>query len=100
MGRDLTIELSEAVYTALERHARAAAQSPAELAAEALEQRFAQSNRTRGRETPASEVEGKAARLRFERHFGAVNLGYATGVDNEAIDAELARTYADHNEGS
>lgn len=100
MSRDLTIELSDAAYTALERHARAAAQSPAELAAEALEQRFGEPGRTRDRETPASEAEAKAARLRFESHFGAVNLGYATGVDNEAIDAELARTYADNNEES
>lgn len=99
MGRDLTIELSQAAYTTLERQARAAAQSPAEFAAEALEQRFGDPDRTRGHETPASEVETQAVRLRFERHLGAVNLGYATGVDNEAIDAELARAYADEHEG-
>ena len=34
------------------------------------------------------------ARERFERHFGEVDLGYATGVDNEQIDADLARAYA------
>ncbi len=29
------------------------------------------------------------------RHFGAVNLGKATGTDNAQIDADLAQTYAD-----
>lgn len=27
--------------------------------------------------------------------FGSVGLGYATGTDNESIDADLARTYLD-----
>ena len=30
----------------------------------------------------------------LRRHFGAVNLGVATGADNEAIDADLVRAYA------
>lgn len=30
-----------------------------------------------------SEAAKQQARERFERHFGALNLGYATGVDNE-----------------
>lgn len=29
----------------------------------------------------------------LRRHFGAVNLGVATGADNESIDADLARAY-------
>ncbi len=49
---------------------------------------------------PATEAEKQAARERFESHFGAVNLGHATGVDNAGIDADLARAYADsHEEG-
>lgn len=100
MRRDLTIELSEAVYTSLERQARAVSQSPAEFAAEALERRLGESGRTRCHETSTRAEEAKAAQVRFERHFGAVDLGYATGVDNEAIDAELARTYDEHNEAS
>ena len=31
--------------------------------------------------------------------FGAASLGHATGLDNEQIDADLARAYADTNEG-
>ena len=47
---------------------------------------------------PTTEAEKKAARERFERHFGKVNLGRATGADNEGIDADLVRAYADSYE--
>jgi hypothetical protein len=30
--------------------------------------------------------------------FGSASLGYATGVDNETIDADLAREYANTHE--
>jgi hypothetical protein len=46
-----------------------------------------------------SEAAKQRARERFEHHFGALNLGYATGVDNEQIDADLAQAYlATHEE--
>ncbi len=45
------------------------------------------------------EAAKQRARERFERHVGALNLGYATGADNEQIDADLARAYmATHEE--
>jgi len=50
---------------------------------------------------PISSTGGNAsshdARERFERHFGAVDLGYPTGADNPAIDGDLARAYADEH---
>ena len=36
-----------------------------------------------------------ARREAFLRHIGAVNLGYATGTDNEQIDADLTHAYSD-----
>lgn len=30
--------------------------------------------------------------------FGSVSLGYATGADNESIDADLSRAYLDTHE--
>lgn len=100
MSHSLTIQLSDAVYAALQQHAQSAAQSPAEAAAAALEQRFAAADGTPTAGHVMSEDEKEAARQRFERHFGAVNLGHATGADNESIDADLARAYADtHEEG-
>jgi hypothetical protein len=44
--------------------------------------------------TERTEAEKQVARERFERHFGEVDLGYATGLDNEQIEADLAREYA------
>lgn len=45
-----------------------------------------------------TEAEKQVARERFERHFGEVDLGYATGVGNEEIDADLAQEYAANHE--
>ena len=99
MSQLLRIELSDEAYAALQRLAQAVAQSPAELAAASLEQRFGTAGGMKRSGGPITEAEKQAARERFEGHFGAVNLGYPTGVDNEGIDADLARAYSDSHEG-
>ena len=43
----------------------------------------------------ARQIRDEDARQRFRNHAGAVSLGYATGAENEAINADLARAYAD-----
>ncbi len=48
--------------------------------------------------TSADERQKEEARLRFERHFGEIDSGYPNGSDNESIDADLAREYADTHE--
>jgi hypothetical protein len=98
MSHPLTVEISDAAYTALQRQAQAAAQSPTELAAATLEQHFGVAPAPRPSGQPTTEAEKQAARERLKRHFGAVNLGQATGMDNESIDADLARAYADDHE--
>jgi hypothetical protein len=35
------------------------------------------------------------ARQKFKSLAGAISLGHATGADNQAVDADLARAYAD-----
>lgn len=45
-----------------------------------------------------TEEEEQSARERFERHFGEVDLGCATGTDNAQIDADIAREYANTHE--
>jgi len=80
MSRTLTVELSDGAFAGLERLAAAAAASPAEVATAALEQQF--------REPGAGGAAGRA-----ERHFGSVDLGRATGADNDTIDDDLAREY-------
>ena len=89
MSHQVTVELSDSAFAALEVEASAVAQPIAQVAAAALEQRF---QGTDGRTN--SDAEKQAARERFERHFGSINLGHPTGADNESIDADLAREYS------
>ena len=92
MSHSLTIRLNDEAFTRLQRQAIAAGISPEELAAASLERQCGTNGPVR------SEVEMQAARERFERHFGGINLGCPTGVDNDAIDVDLAREYADKHE--
>ena len=41
---------------------------------------------------------GRASRGSLSELFGSVDLGYPTGIDNESIDADLAREYGDSHE--
>ncbi len=94
MSQTLIVELSDEVYAALQREAEAANVSPADVAATSLTQHFGhippwlRSTRSR------SDVKREGARERFEHHYGSVDLGYATGAENESIDADLAGEYA------
>ena len=90
MSQILRLEVSDRTYTALQTQATAAGVSPDKLAAATLEQQFGTHCLT--------EDDKKAARQRFKRHFGEVNMGFATGADNESIDADLAREYAKNHE--
>ncbi len=45
-----------------------------------------------------TEAEKQAARDRFERHFGTLKADDVTYLDNERIDADLAREYANEFE--
>ena len=94
MSQALTLELSDEVYAAIRRHAEAARTSPAHWIATTLEQQYGGGREWQGVRAQRTETEQQTARERFERHFGEVDLGYATGVDNEQIDADLAREYA------
>lgn len=89
MSQILTVELSDDVYASIVDRAETAGTSPARLVAVSLEQQF---GRAAGEQTATpSEAERQAPRGSIRRFFGSVNLGYATGVDNEGIDADLAR---------
>ena len=44
------------------------------------------------------ELDKQKARQRIESHFGEIDLGYSTGIDNESIDEDLAREYMDTHE--
>ncbi len=94
MSRVLSLELSDEVYAALQQQAEVAGVSLAELVASSIEQQYGSPRR----EKSQAETEKEVARQRFRSHAGSINLGYATGADNESIDADLARAYSDTSE--
>lgn len=85
MSKVLTLELSDEVYTALQQQANAVGLSVAELVGASLNRQYSLSV------SPKSSTE--EARQRLLGYAGAISLGYATGTDNESIDADLAKAY-------
>jgi len=90
MSQTLVLHLSDEAYTLIQQQAEAANLSPSQLAVTLLSQHL---NFNLGR----TEAEKLSARKRFESHFGEIDFGYPTGADNESIDADLAREYADNH---
>jgi hypothetical protein len=91
MSQQLTLELSDEVYSALERQASAVGLSVAEWIVASLSRQ-----NTLSLQDLRTKAQKEAARLRFHGHAGAISLGYPTGADNESIDADLAKAYADN----
>jgi len=96
MSESLKLKLSDDAYDALRRRADAAGTTPSELAARTIEDTFA------GSPVAGEAVAGcpgeEAAMQRFERHFGSVDLGGPTDMENAAIDADLVNQYAARHE--
>lgn len=91
MSQQLTIELDDNTFAALEKLACSAGTTADRLAAFAIERQYGKivdSETERG-----SEEKSVGVRPDFERHFGSVDLGHPTGADNEGIDADLAKEY-------
>ncbi|NJL38496.1 MAG: hypothetical protein HC840_10185 [Leptolyngbyaceae cyanobacterium RM2_2_4] len=89
MSQILTLEISEQVFAAIQRQSAATGVAPERLAALWIEQRF-----TQVPESPVDEASKEIARTRFERHFGTLSPNNETSLDNESIDTDLAREYA------
>jgi hypothetical protein len=98
MSQTLILELSDAVYTMIQRRAEAAGTSPAHWLADTLEQQYGRGHAWQSALARRTAAEQQAALERFERHFGEVDFSDATGADNEQIDADLAKEYADTHE--
>ena len=90
MSQQLTLEISDEVYADLQRQANAVGISTTEWIVTVLSRQGAATNRVM-----LSLEQQEQARQKFKSHAGAISLGYATGTDNEAIDADLAKAYAD-----
>jgi len=94
MSQQLILELSDEIYADLQQKANAVGLSIAEWIVAVLSN---QSNGVSKVLQPVAQQE--EARQRFRSHAGAISLGYATGLDNESIDADLTRAYASEYEG-
>lgn len=93
MSQPLTLELSEQAFKAIQQQAADAGVPPARLAATLIEQRLL-NNSALSDDSPEAE----AARERFESHFGTLSVEGGTSINNEDIDADLLREYADNHE--
>jgi hypothetical protein len=94
MSQQLTLELSDEVYADLQQKASAVGLSIAEWIVAVV------SYQSSGVSKISHSIEQQEeARQKFRNHAGAISLGYATGIDNESIDVDLARAYASEYEG-
>ncbi len=89
MDTHLAIQLTEHTFELLSQQAAAVGKTPAELAATAIEAAYSTGQ--------AKPLDPTAARAAFEKCFGAVDLGRPIGIENSAIDADIARQYGTVN---
>jgi hypothetical protein len=92
MSQILTLELSDKIAIAIQQQANNVGISPESLATALLEQHFSQV-------LPVStDAQKELAQAKFERHFGTLNIHNSTNIDNESIDADLAKEYANNHQ--
>lgn len=94
----MTLELDDEVYAAIERHARSRGISAARWLALALQRSGGLLWSLQAPEDLSERADQQVARERFESHFGEIDLGRPTGAENERIDADLAKAYADSHQ--
>ena len=73
MTQSLKLELNDQIFTAIQQQAEAIGIPPEQLAAKLLEQQFGQVFKLL-----LPEAEKEAARAKFQRHFGTLNLEHPT----------------------
>lgn len=88
--KSITLQVPDEVYEACQQMARKYKRTVEECVLEFM-RKYGPKPRPH-----LTEKEARMAWERLKRHMGAQNLGYATGADNESIDADLAREY-DHS---
>jgi hypothetical protein len=97
MSRNLTLDMPEPVFEAIQRAAADAGITPTQWILDLLVQQLP---RAEGRPfDPRTPEEKQRAIDNFRALCGSVRLSDPTGSDNDRIDADLAREYADtHDE--
>ena len=84
MTHTIQLDLPDALYNAIQCCAAVQGSDPATVAVSALNQHFQTTN----------ELKTTSGAGSIEELFGAVDLGHPTGLDNETLDADLAKEYA------
>ncbi len=84
MNHIIQLEIPDLLFQAMERRATALGSDPATIAMTTLQQHF---------HSDREHSENAGGADSFEALFGAIDLGYPTGLNNEKIDADLAREY-------
>ncbi|MFM2060450.1 MAG: hypothetical protein RLZZ507_120 [Cyanobacteriota bacterium] len=92
MSQILTLELSDKIAIAIQQQANNVGISPESLATALLEQHFSQLL------VVPTDAQKELARAKFEHHFGTLNINDSHNIDNESIDADLAKEYANNHE--
>lgn len=90
--KTFTFQVSDEVYQACRQIAVQSGRTEEQVVLEWLAKRISK------QPPPLTAAESRAAWERLQRHLGAENLGYATGADNDSIDADLAREYGSTHE--
>lgn len=91
MPRMINLEISNEVYTVIRQLSEESGKTPSGWLSALLETKYGLLDKRGAIDKPKT---GK----RFERHFGEIDLGYPTGVENESIDEDIAREYFDTHE--
>ncbi|MGB0560426.1 MAG: hypothetical protein ACPGVO_01305 [Spirulinaceae cyanobacterium] len=90
MTRTLTIELPDELERQILAQAQAEQVSPEAWVLQFVSQRLSQAAQSK----PATTATRTAERQELMQFAGVIGSGNATGLNNEAIDADLARAYA------
>lgn len=90
MSQQLTLELSDETYQQLQNQANEVGLSLTDLILTKL-------NNLNRVENELDTIQKEQARQRFKSRAGSISLGYSTGIDNESIDADLAKVYANES---
>jgi len=95
MSQILTLELNDQFFAAIHQQAKSIGIPAENLAVKLLQQNFSQMFKLL-----PTDAEKAIRRAKFERHFGAINLGIDINLDNDSIDADLAKEYDNNHEDS
>jgi hypothetical protein len=86
MSQQFTLEISDEVYADLQHQANAVGISITEWIVAVLSRQSGTVS-----STMLSQEQQEQAQQKFKNHAGAINLGPATGIDNQEIDTDLAK---------